>query len=122
MIANHEERYAAVVAEMIAAGLVDRSELPTLEALTQTIKDTMEDEALSFPDFESFFAWWDVVTAYDQMDEESSAERHKPASKRLSICWFRRGTLSRPGREPSLQSAHQAPVAQLIEIRLLSRC
>lgn len=79
MNANHEERYAAVVAEMIAAGLVDRSELPTLEALTQTIKDTMEDEALSFPDFESFFAWWDVVTAYDQMDEESSAERHKPA-------------------------------------------
>lgn len=74
-----EQRYTEAVTAMIAAGLVDAGEMPSLKDLTQTIKDTVADEELRFGDFEAFFAWWDVTTAYDQMDAETSVEHHKPA-------------------------------------------
>ncbi len=74
-----EQRYANTIAEMAAQGLVDAAELTSLQELVQVIKDTVDDEPLSFADFEQFYAWWDVTTAYDQMDAETSAEHHKPA-------------------------------------------
>ena len=79
MNTTREQRYTEATDALIDSGLVEESELPSLQDLVQTIKDTVDGEALNFPDFESFFAWWDVTTAYDQMDSECSAEHHKPA-------------------------------------------
>lgn len=74
-----EQAYAAAIAEIAAQGFAKARDLTSLKELVQVIKDTVDDEQLSFADFEQFFAWWDVTTAYDQMDEETSAEYHKPA-------------------------------------------
>lgn len=78
-ITELEQRYTQTIAAMAAQGLIDGDELPSLQELMQTIKDTVDGEALSFAGFEQFFDWWDVTTAYDQMDAETSAEHHKPA-------------------------------------------
>jgi hypothetical protein len=78
-ITEFEHRYTQTIAAMAAQGLIEGDELPSLQDLMQTIKDTVDGEALSFASFEQFFNWWDVTTAYDQMDEETSAEHHKPA-------------------------------------------
>ncbi len=74
-----EHRYSETISAMTAQGLCDPGEVPELQELMQTIKDTAADEPLKFVDFEEFFTWWDVTTAYDQMDAECSAEQHKPA-------------------------------------------
>lgn len=78
-IAELERKYAQTIADMTVAGLCEAGEMPSLDALVQTIKDTVGDEQLRFDCFEKFFAWWDVTTAYDQMDDECTAEQHKPA-------------------------------------------
>ena len=77
--AELEYRYGETIIAMTAEGLCAPGEIPSLQDLMQTIKDTVSDEPLQFGDFEQFFAWWDVTTAYDQMDAECSAEQHKPA-------------------------------------------
>lgn len=74
-----EHRYDETITAMVAQGLCEPGELPSLQELIQTIKETVADEPLNFGDFEQFFTWWDVTTAYDQMDAECSAEHHKPA-------------------------------------------
>lgn len=77
--ADLEHRYDETINAMVAQGICEPGELPTLEELIQTIKETVADERLRFGDFEQFFTWWDVTTAYDQMDAECSAEHHLPA-------------------------------------------
>lgn len=74
-----EQRYAAAIADIAAQGLANPRDLTSLQELVQVIKNTVDDEPLSFADFENFYEWWDVTTAYDQMDEETCAEYHKPA-------------------------------------------
>jgi hypothetical protein len=76
---EQEQRYAETIEALAADGLIQAADLPSLADLMQTIKDTVDDEVLSFDDFEQFFAWWDVTTFYDQMDAEVCAEHHKPA-------------------------------------------
>ena len=105
-----EQRYANTLAEMAAQGLIEGDELPSLQELMQTIKDTVDDEQLSFPDFEHFFAWWDVTTAYDQMDEETSAEHHKPALEIAFAALVREGFFV-----VDFKSTYEARVAELIQ-------
>lgn len=90
-LANLEARYAETVGSMAATGLCSAGELPTLQSLMKAIKDTVGDETLSFDEFEQFFNWWDVTTAYDQMDEEVSAESHKPALELAFIALVQEG-------------------------------
>ncbi|MGP0171304.1 hypothetical protein ACSVIJ_05400 [Pseudomonas sp. NCHU5208] len=78
-IATLETRYDETINAMAAQGLCEPGEMPSFQDLIQTVKDTVDDEALQFSDFEAFFGWWDVTTAFDQMDAEESAEHHKPA-------------------------------------------
>lgn len=109
-ITDLEQRYANTLAEMAAQGLIEGDELPSLQELMQTIKDTVDDEQLSFPDFEQFFAWWDVTTAYDQMDEETSAEHHKPALEIAFAALLREGFFV-----VDFKSTYEAKVAELIQ-------
>lgn len=78
---NHEQDFNDAVDDLVANGGCDADDLPTLQELMQAIKDTVDDEPLKFPTFEDFFSWWDVTTAFDQLDTEQCAERHKPALK-----------------------------------------
>lgn len=86
-----EARYAETVAAMVATGAINAGDLPALQSLMKAIKDTVGDETLSFDGFEQFFGWWDVTTGYDQMDEEASAESHKPALEVAFIALVQEG-------------------------------
>ncbi|MBA1280452.1 hypothetical protein [Stutzerimonas stutzeri] len=105
-----EQRYTDTLAEMAAQGLIEGDELPSLQELMQTIKDTVDDEQLSFPGFEQFFEWWDVTTAYDQMDEETSVEHHKPALEIAFAALLREGFFV-----VDFKSTYEAKVAELIQ-------
>jgi len=109
-ITDLEQRYANTLAEMAAQALIEGDELPSLQELMQTIKDTVDDEQLSFPDFEHFFAWWDVTTAYDQMDEETSVEQHKPALEIAFAALVREGFFV-----VDFKSTYEAKVAELVQ-------
>ncbi|HBO2935068.1 TPA: hypothetical protein L4R50_000062 [Pseudomonas aeruginosa] len=109
-ITDLEQRYSNTIAEMAAQGLIEGDELPSLKELMQTIKDTVDDEQLSFPGFEQFFAWWDVTTAYDQMDEETSVEQHKPALEIAFAALVREGFFV-----VDFKSTYEAKVAELMQ-------
>jgi hypothetical protein len=73
------QRYDQTVAQLTAAGLVEAGELPSLEEMMGTITLATTEEEQSFESFEHFFNWWDVLMAYEQLDEETNVEAHKPA-------------------------------------------
>lgn len=66
--ADLEPLYGEVITEMV-------------EELKQVIRDTIGDEQLSFADFESFYQWWDVTTAFDQLDDDVNVADQKPILK-----------------------------------------
>jgi hypothetical protein len=70
--------YEQALARVIHADPRPDAQLPSLDELKATITDTIDGEELQFPTFALFFAWWDVVTAYDQMDVEDSNESYRP--------------------------------------------
>lgn len=72
-------RYDQTVLQLTAAGLVERDELPSLEDMMGTIKLATTEEGQSFTDFDEFFCWWDLLSAYEQLDEETNVQAHKPA-------------------------------------------
>lgn len=76
---NFETQFNQAVAAMKAEGVAGAHDLPEFGSLLQLIRETFGEAPQSIKKFEEFFAWWDVVSAYDQMDEGQSAEAHKPA-------------------------------------------
>jgi len=73
------QRYDQTVAQLTAAGLVEAGELPSLEEMMGAITLATTEEEQSFNNFDEFFRWWDVLSAYEQLDEETNVEAHKPA-------------------------------------------
>lgn len=73
--------YSEALTEVLESGPSEPEGIPTLPELMAAIRETVGDEKLAFPSFELFFDWWDVTTAYDQMDENASAAAHKPILK-----------------------------------------
>lgn len=73
------QRYDQTVAQLTAAGLVEPGELPSLEEMIGTITLATTEEEQSFNNFDEFFQWWDVLSAYEQLDEDTNVEAHKPA-------------------------------------------
>lgn len=76
---HFEVLFNNVVASMKEQDVAGAHDLPTFSSLLQLVRDTYGQEPQSIKSFEEFFAWWDVLCAYDQMDEGQSAEAHKPA-------------------------------------------
>lgn len=72
-------QYREAVAEMARAGVPDTASLPSLAELTATIIHVADGEQIPTVTFETFFAWWDALTAYDQLDEGVKAIDHMPA-------------------------------------------
>jgi len=108
-ITDLEQRYELTIAAMTAEGQIEAGALPSLTALMKTVRDTVGDEQISFATFEQFFEWWDVTTAYDQMNEEASAEHHKPA---LEIAYT---GLVREGFFPvDFKQSYETTVSELI--------
>lgn len=105
-----EQRYSMIIEGMAANSLIEGDELPSLQELMQSIKDTVDDEEMSFADFEQFFAWWDVTTAYDQMDEDTSAGHHKPALEVAFAALVREGFFA-----VDFKATYEAKVAELIQ-------
>lgn len=74
---SFEEQYAAALAQMSAEFVDVDSTSPTLADLKASIVSLIDDDQVSFPSFEDFFQWMDVVHAYDELDTEMSSEAHK---------------------------------------------
>ncbi|MFS4426869.1 hypothetical protein [Stutzerimonas stutzeri] len=74
---SFEERYAAALAQMSAEFVDADSPAPTLGDLKASIVSLIDDDEVTFPSFEDFFQWMDVVHAYDELDTELSSEAHK---------------------------------------------
>jgi len=72
-------RYDQTVAQLTAAGLVEAGELPSLDEMMGTITLATTEEEQSFNNFDEFFRRWDVLSAYEQLDEDTNVEAHKPA-------------------------------------------
>jgi hypothetical protein len=108
-ITDLEQRYMHIISAMAAEDMIEASDMPSLVSLMQTIKDTMAGEQLSFESFEKFFEWWDVITAYDQMDEDISADHHQPALEIAYIALVREGFLS-----DNFQHNYETKVAELV--------
>ncbi|MFL1449154.1 hypothetical protein ACI77O_12235 [Pseudomonas tritici] len=73
--------YSEALAEVLATAPNEPEGIPSLADLTASIRELVGDEQLAFPDFEAFFAWFDVFSGYDQMDEGVTAAAHKPIIK-----------------------------------------
>lgn len=54
------------------------SQLPSFDAMKTAVIEALDEETPIFDDFQAFFDWWDVTTAYDQYDSDERAEHHKP--------------------------------------------
>lgn len=52
-----------------------------VEGVKAAIRRDAEEDSREFASFEAFFDWYDVLTGYDQMDEEESIEDHKEILK-----------------------------------------
>ena len=80
---DFDQSYNEAISEVLETAPNDPEHIPTLPelqaAITKAFEDAAGDDAApGLPDFEAFFAWWDTLTAYDQMDEGFSAKDHKP--------------------------------------------
>ena len=72
--------------EAAAAQIPSDEPLPSFEKMIESLQALLDadghDEGvrqlLAFQNFEAFFTWFDIVTAFDQMDIDQSAEDHKP--------------------------------------------
>lgn len=73
-----EQAYEQALARVALADPRPDAQLPSLDELKATITATIDGEELQFPTFALFYAWWDVVTAYDEMDVEDSNEAYRP--------------------------------------------
>lgn len=89
--AAFQQQYTEALTEVAA---VDDTPLPALEELMGAIQAVADGEDLCFPNFEEFFSWWDVATAYDQLDEEASAELHQPLLKVAYLALVAEGLLA----------------------------
>lgn len=47
-----------------------------VEGVKKAIRRDAEEDSREFASFEAFFNWYDVLTGYDQMDEEENIEGH----------------------------------------------
>lgn len=70
----YEKAQALVAQESIKKN----PDLPDYENWREAISEMVEPEDQPFADFEAFFNWWDVVSAYDQMDVGEKAIDFKP--------------------------------------------
>lgn len=52
-----------------------------LEGVKTAIRRDADENCREFSNFDAFFNWYDVLTGYDQMDEEESIEGHKEMLK-----------------------------------------
>lgn len=76
---NFETQFNQAVVAMKAEDVAGAHDLPAFSSLLQLVRDTYGEAPQSIKSFEEFFAWWDVLSAYEQMDEGQSAEAHEPA-------------------------------------------
>ncbi|CJL78176.1 Uncharacterised protein [Streptococcus pneumoniae] len=74
---SFEEQYAAALALMSAQFVDADSSAPTLGDLKASIVLLIDGDEVTFPSFEDFFQWMDVVHAYEELDTEMSSEAHK---------------------------------------------
>lgn len=51
---------------------------PTLCEMKEVIRKDLDEVDYSFESFDAFYDWWDVATAYDQMDEGEDSRDYKP--------------------------------------------
>ncbi|MFV3332580.1 hypothetical protein ACQCLI_31870 (plasmid) [Pseudomonas nitroreducens] len=74
---SHEQRYSELLGSI--SWEFDNPP-PSFAEMKAHVQGLLEDDgepasvARSFKDFNAFFAWFDAVTAFDQMDAEESAE------------------------------------------------
>lgn len=73
-----EQAYEKALAQVRQADPRPDAPLPSLDNLKSTITDTIDGDPLVFTTFAHFYAWWEVVTAYDGMDVEDSNEAYRP--------------------------------------------
>lgn len=72
-----EHQYSQAISELLSEGLITEGDLPSLDALLETIREWCDGE--NFDSFDEFFDWLEAMTFFDQMDYDISAEAHKPA-------------------------------------------
>lgn len=75
---DFDDLYSDAIAEMLHSAPNEPENIPSLPDLLHAIREGADGEQFLFPTFESFFAWWDTFTGYDQLDEQQSAADHKP--------------------------------------------
>lgn len=70
--------YATALEKVAKANPRPGFNLPTLDELKKAISDTIDEEPLQFPTFQAFFDWWDVVTAYEDVEADETPEAYRP--------------------------------------------
>ncbi|MCF5374495.1 hypothetical protein [Pseudomonas syringae] len=75
---DFEQLYSEAITEMLAKTPNEPEQIPSLSDLKWAILQGVDCEHQPSPTFAAFFDWWDVFTAYDQMEEGIKATDHKP--------------------------------------------